>query len=209
MQECDIVAPLLVGLEPAADRALREYYRSVQAEGKTMGGYQCGGGGLLRSPTTYYREAAWLAWRWGLTYLGTWSYMATDTMPGCWDTFIANDTFETVFFTPDEVTPSKQLAAWCEGIQDYECCRVLADLTAQRDKAGRHDAAYAQAIALLQYLADDANAPPRRPHVWQQETDDSGGTRRLDSLRMKVLMAIDRLTDEKAAPTGATTNSIN
>ena len=158
MAASDIVCPKWSTFE---DPALRAYYRRLATEdGKVLGGFQCTDGGWLRDPTAYFRKMAWQAWDVGGSVIGVWAYMAAHE-PDTWDDFRAGPGWHMAFATPQTVTGSKALAAYGEGIADYQYFCILRDLVQGAAARPAVDEARAMLNGLAaRVLAELGAAPP-------------------------------------------------
>jgi hypothetical protein len=118
-QVVDIICTQLGVLTPELSRAL-------QATGRTIWTYQCGGPGKDLSPIGYYRLQAWGAWLNGCKGSGFWSYADTGWPEStfgksAWDDFDGkNADYAIIYESPEELVSSKRWEAWRDGIEDYE-----------------------------------------------------------------------------------------
>ncbi|MAE67312.1 MAG: hypothetical protein CMJ18_23875 [Phycisphaeraceae bacterium] len=170
------------------DAAYATYLRTLVRPGVTeLHGYDCTDGGWWRSPTGYFRRMAWKAWQFDMRGVGVWSSMAAN-VPGNWDDFRGGPAWEMLLATPERVTPTKLLAAWRDGIADYEYFRILRDLVRRGEAAKLREGRLEAARDLLEDLAPAAirRTSPRERNV---------GHDSFDQARLRLLIAIDGLTD--------------
>ena len=194
MEATDMIGPKFYTLN---DTAQREYYQKVvKTGGKLFAGYSCTDGGWLRSPVGYFRGRAWLARKYGMTGIGVWSYMASNEA-STWDDFHGTAAYEMVFATAKSVTASKHLAAWRDGIEDYEYFHVLDSLLRRARKAGCPKHLLAKAEALLERLP--AEALSDIPGKWTRGHGRNDPNEAFDHARLRVLQMIDQVTDGLAA----------
>jgi hypothetical protein len=107
--------------------------------------YECMSNAKHQSPLGYYRGQAWLAWHYGMTGIGFWSYCTARDDP--W--FSPGSGAEyLLIYQGDGVVRSKRWFAIRDGIEDYSMLAELRRAVAESG-AGRDVDAVAQANALL------------------------------------------------------------
>ena len=141
----DIWCPNRIGLllRDGADK--REFILST---GATVWTYECDSNAKHQSPLGYYRGQAWLAWHYGITGIGFWSYCTAPDNP--W--FSPESGVEYLLIYQGEgVVRSKRWFAIRDGIEDYSMLAALRDSVAA---AGSEQAdAAAKAKELLEKRA--------------------------------------------------------
>ena len=191
MENTDIICPN-IGHLPFAETM--GYYRQLRERSTDrpveLAVYACADGGWMRSPLGYFRALAWTAWQEQMMGMGVWAYMAARHLD-TWDNFCGTGSFTMVLATGDSVTPTKMLAGWRDGVQDYETFCVLRDLAAKAQAAGKDAAAVREATQLLDNLA--AQALEGLDGKWAPDTAQQAPSRALDNARLKLLRMIDRL----------------
>ena len=167
MAVCDVIAPLAAPLS-RDKQLLAIFQKAALPTGKTFEGYNCGGGGWIRGPNAYFRKMAWQARDYGMTGMGIWCYMNSNTIHNAFDDFTAFGNWHMVYFTPDNVVPSKHLEAWREGIEDFEYFCILQSLVDVAAKDGRDTPLTRRAKSLLTDLAGATTAKMPAAFRWPQ-----------------------------------------
>ena len=188
MQACDIIIPHLTKI--LNNSSLLDYYQSLaSSHGKELGTYWCTDGGLQRGPIAYFRRMAWEAQRLELEGIGVWNVMAA-SQENTWDDFSAGPSYEMIFATPDNVTPTKMLTAWRDGVQDYEYFKLIEQLADAVELLGTAPSLVAWARNLLDSTVTDGLNSINSSTSWLRSSDNGA----LDRGRLDLLEAIDLLT---------------
>ncbi len=136
--------------------------------GGTVWTYECSSNAKHQSPLGYYRAQAWLAWHYGLTGIGFWSYCTARDDP--WFAPASGAEY-LLIYQGEGVVRSKRWFAIRDGIEDYGMLTVLRDYV-DRANAGRGDAERidrakqllgerASALARFCGLDEDGTSPGR------------------------------------------------
>jgi hypothetical protein len=143
MEHCDIICPNLEEFRRGKPE-VRDYYRELQTQGKSLWFYQCGGPTRIGN-TAYYRLQPWYAGRYGATGGGFWAYADGGGNMDSWNDYpaVRGTSFTPVYFSSDHVTTSKHWEAAREGIQDWQYLKMLKDRIAELKKSG-HDSGHLQ-----------------------------------------------------------------
>ncbi|MCK4824556.1 DUF4091 domain-containing protein, partial [bacterium] len=94
----------------------------IQSTGETIWTYECEANAKHQSPLGYYRSQSWLAWRYGLTGIGFWSYCTARHDP--WYTPVGGHDY-LLIYQGDGVVTSKRWEAVRDGIEDYNMILLL------------------------------------------------------------------------------------
>jgi len=114
--------------------------------GKPVWTYRCDDNAKNKSMTTYYRGAAWQAWRQRLTGIGFWTYCTTQYEPWRGDEY--KEAEFVLVYPGDGPVSSRRWEAVAFGLQDYAAMDLFA--RAMREAQGRVEPALlAQAKAAL------------------------------------------------------------
>jgi hypothetical protein len=139
MEYIDIICPNLEEFRRGKPE-VRAYYQELQARGKSLWFYQCGGPTRIGN-TAYYRLQPWYAGRYGATGGGFWAYADGGGNMDCWNDYpaVCSTSFTPVYFSADRVTTSKHWEASREGVQDWQYLKMLKDRVAELKKKTGHD----------------------------------------------------------------------
>lgn len=117
----------------------------ILKSGKTVWMYECDGNAKHQSPLGYYRGQAWLAWHYGITGIGFWSYCTSEDDP--W--FRPGMRHDYLLVYPGQgVVSSKRWEAVRDGIEDYSMLWYLRKKTELADPNVSQDI-LAEAKALM------------------------------------------------------------
>ena len=189
MSVSDIITPYQHKLKLGGP-ALYDYYRDlVDSQNKDgFGTYLCSEGGHTRSPIGYIRQLAWYAQQKGLGNFGVWH--PTANRLNTWDDFGSSANYEVFFSTETEATPGKLIAAWRDGVQDYEYFKILQDMIARCQAVGISDAFVTRAQGKIDNLPGVALA--EIPSIWGKWSYGTHNTT-FDRARIPLLDSIDQL----------------
>ena len=129
----DIVCPKLSQYPPyGAGGSFVDFYDAVRDSGKILWTYQCNGPVKELSSYSYFRLEAWHAFLHGMTGAGFWALADAGHKPagvmGSWNDFtLGSGPFSIMYWDENGVTPSKQMEALRESIEDYEYLVMLND----------------------------------------------------------------------------------
>ena len=146
---CDVFCPLRThwlrgGL------SFSESYESLRAKGIALGLYAANGPSAELDPYSYYRLHAWQAFAAGASETHFWSFADTGGSSSSWNPYLTpHVAFSPLFMTPDSVTPTKQMEAIREGVQDYETLAMLRAVVARRRPRADADDQLGEAKRLL------------------------------------------------------------
>ena len=182
---CDVLCPNLARYIAGGDKA-RRFYAKHQRRGAKLWFYQCSGPGRLHDPYYYHRLQHWHCWVAGAVGSGFWAYGdAAGTSP--WNDYAAKRTSYTPAYIEDtSVTDGKHWEAVREGIQDYECLRMLRDRIEELAAKGASGPKLAAARQLLEEGPKRVAeySPGKLP--WVRPKDRSAA----DQVRVQVLEAL-------------------
>jgi outer membrane protein assembly factor BamB len=121
----------------------------IKSTGQTVWTYECAGNAKHQSPLGYYRAQSWMAWRYGLTGIGFWSYCTARHDP--WYTPVGGNDY-LLIYQGDGVVTSKRWEAVRDGIEDYSMILSLK----QALKNASPDVDQATLLAAKELLEKDA-----------------------------------------------------
>jgi len=116
----------------------------IRSTGARVWTYECIDNAKHQSPLGYYRGQAWLAWHYGLTGIGFWSYCTSR-----FDPWYRADKEYLLIYQGDGVVPSKRWEAVRDGVEDYAMLTVLKAAADKAQEEGRAAEAVAEARKLL------------------------------------------------------------
>jgi hypothetical protein len=154
MEHCDIICPNLDEYR-RGNQQVRAAYGELQAQGKSLWFYECGGPTRVAN-VAYYRLQPWNASRYGATGGGFWAYADGGGSMDSWNDYpaVCSTSFTPVYFSRDRVTTSKHWEASREGIQDWQYLKMLKDRVAELKNAGRDSDLLRDAQQLSETLAE-------------------------------------------------------
>ncbi|HUW61895.1 MAG TPA: PQQ-binding-like beta-propeller repeat protein, partial [Candidatus Bathyarchaeia archaeon] len=116
----------------------------IKSTGAQVWTYECDDNAKHQSALGYYRGQAWLAWHYGLTGIGFWSYCTSKDDP-----WYRADREYLLIYQGNGVVPSKRWEAIRDGIEDYSMLCVLRDAAGKAEREGRAPKTVEQARNLL------------------------------------------------------------
>ena len=147
----DILSPHLSKLE-----ANRGFYEELRAGGRQLWTYVASGGPATLDAIDSYRAQEWKLWVMQGTGTGFWCYGPGGNFTS-WNTLAADtELYSPAYVGTNSVCDGKHWLAIIEGIQDYECLRMLRDRIVELEKAGRQSPALDRARELLKTLPEEA-----------------------------------------------------
>ena len=147
----DIWCPNRNGILLNPENGKLEYLLST---GKPVFTYECQDKAKHQCPLGYYRAQAWLAWHYGLTGIGFWSYCTSSFDP--W--YNSGESEYLLIYQGDGVIPSKRWEAIRDGIEDYS---MLDALRAAADRVKAAGRASENVTAARRLLGEKASAVGR------------------------------------------------
>ncbi len=162
----------------------------ILSTGSTVWTYECDANVKHESPLGYYRAQAWLAWHYGMTGIGFWSYCTARDDP--W--FAPESGAEyLLIYQGNGVVRSKRWFGIRDGIEDYSMLVALRDSVAHASAQNQHPDATARAEKLL---GEQASAIARFCGLDEDGTTPSRhglpDTRRLADSRWEAFKSIRR-----------------
>ncbi len=112
----------------------------------TVWTYECDSNAKHESPLGYYRAQSWLAWHYGMTGIGFWSYCTARDDP--WFTPASGAEY-LLIYQGEGVVRSKRWFAIRDGIEDYSMLAALRDAATRATKQNQHPELAARANTLL------------------------------------------------------------
>ncbi len=125
---------------------LAEKFALMKDSGSTLWFYQCAGEAKHMSPLAYYRGQAWLAWQYGATGIGYWTYCTGWDDP--WFSAPAKNEHMLIYHG-NGVVASKRWEAVRDGIEDYSMFVALRAAAQAAAAAGKAPEAVREAEELL------------------------------------------------------------
>jgi outer membrane protein assembly factor BamB len=120
-----------------------------RATGDPVWMYECHPRMKRGHPLVYYRRMAWVAWKFGLTGMGFWTYDTTSH-----DHWTQGEEYALVY-PGEKPIPSKRWEACREGVQDYTYLWLLRSAVEKAEKAGQTSADLDRAKRLLDEAAPE------------------------------------------------------
>jgi hypothetical protein len=150
---CDVLCPNLpMWIDQGA--AFARFYEKQQQAGRRLWFYSCSGPGRLLDPYSYHRLQAWFCWKHGAKGSGFWAF-GDSNGASSWNEYLATrGAYTPLFLDENSVTPGKHMEAIREGMEDYECLRLLRDRVTQLEQSGVQSPALTRARELLNTAAD-------------------------------------------------------
>ena len=126
-QAVDIVCPNLNHYpQYGAGGPFVDFYDAVRDSGKALWTYQCNGPVNELNLYSYFRLEPWHAFLHKMTGVGFWALADAHHAVGSWNDFVLRSaTFSIMYWDENGVTPSKQMEAIRQGVQDYEYLVML------------------------------------------------------------------------------------
>jgi hypothetical protein len=129
--------------------AYRQFFTDRRDAGCALWLYACLGPARLLDPYRYYRALPWWCWTAGASGLCYWSFIDTSGASS-WNEYVVGGAgYSPLFLDNASVTQGKAMQAIREGVQDYECLRMLAERAAARRAAGGSDEVLEAAVTVL------------------------------------------------------------
>lgn len=187
LSQIDIMVPANWWSYHRFGAAARTFYENFRAAGASMGFFSCASGPATVPAVFYYRLQQWEAWKLNKggseSWCGFWSYMDNrGTWPWAQLCGGGDVHFSPAYVDAVSATDGKHWLAIFEGAQDYEYMLMLKKRIEELRKAGRNDAAIAEAQAMLDALPDQVIKSVR-----------SGNYEACDEARLRVLDALASL----------------
>jgi hypothetical protein len=171
-----------------------KYYGSRLAAGQSLWFYECSAAARLTNPTGYFRFPAWLAFRYGVTGLGFWSFGDIGGATSSWNEYVsgAGLSFSPAFLGQNGADASIQLEAIREGLEDYEMFRLL-----RTSAANSQDKAIKQTVSQLlsNTSIDTLCADPAQNFTWLDAP--KGLNDKADAFRNKAYQLLTHVTQQK------------
>lgn len=183
---CDVLCPNRPMWLERGDR-FAQFYRRQQADGRTLQFYSCSGPTKLLDPYSYYRLQAWQCCDVGGTGSFFWAF-GDNSGASSWNEYFAKTGPYTPLFLDDtSVTAGKHMEAIRESVEDFEYFVMLRKAVERAKKAGRADAALAQAEELLQNgVREVLEADSADQLRWHEPKDRTVA----DRMRVRILEAL-------------------
>jgi hypothetical protein len=191
-EACDVLCPNRP-MWLSQGSSFARFYRDQQRKGRTLNFYSCDGPAQSLDPYTYYRLQAWHCRQINATGSYFWSF--SDNGGGSpWNLYFAAPTFTPEFLDKASVTPSKQMEAIREGVEDFEYLVLLRDAVEKAKRAGRSDAVLERAERLLATAADEVLAAPGASELqWATPKDRT----KADAARVEILQSLSALAQQR------------
>ncbi len=103
------------------DKRLLAFYKSTGAQVWT---YEAPGHSRLLKPLGLYRMQPWLAFRYGLSGSGIWTYNV-GSINGSWDPVKGGTFYSLVYEDGQTIVPSRRWEAYRDGVEDYHMLTML------------------------------------------------------------------------------------
>ncbi|MCX5748859.1 MAG: DUF4091 domain-containing protein [Candidatus Saganbacteria bacterium] len=138
-----------------------DFYIKQRDAGHKLWFYSTFGPSRLLDPYIYYRLQEWFAWKYKAEGSSFWSFSDASEVPSWKNEYLGNGApvYSPLFIDSKSVTPSKQMEAIREGVEDYEYLCMLRDRVEQLEKQDVEDQAVTSARVLLDTAADRVTAP--------------------------------------------------
>ncbi len=167
----------------------RDFYLRQKEAGRTLWLYSCSGPAKLLDPITYHRAQAWLAFQIGAEGSFYWAFGCGGGIGDSWRAYAqAYNEYSPYFVGPDSVMEGKHSEAIREGVQDYECLRMLRDKAAGARASGQKSAWLKRADSLLtDGVSEAVSAVTASNMFWKIEKNRAS----MDAVRVRVLDALE------------------
>jgi len=186
---------------PLAERK-PEILQILKNTEKTSYTYCCWGPGKLLNPYGYYRMMSWKAWNFGFTGAACWAYADNNSPGNAWDDydFAQHESCFAVVYAAKNAPPdvsreekiitSKRWEAWREGIEDYECLKMLQDKIKLLKSKGKASSGLIRAEGILKEAPKKILSEKAPQRVYS-----SHESQMIDSIHRSLLEAIASLPE--------------